>query len=311
MRLLRLKNAVGGSGSVEQLGRPPARRWRGRARRPVPGLVVRHSGRPAPPARRPGARAWCRSPVESSRMPMRRCPASSRRCTAARAPPRLSSSTVSASSPPAGRSRKTTGMPISTSARRNEWSSPAGTTSRPSTRREQRSRSSWLLAVRVLLGAGGDQQRVVVARDLGRDIGDGGVERVADLLDEQPDGRGLTGPTAACWRAGWAGSPVRRGGQHPVDQRLLHIRRVVDDAGDRLQTDAGVAGDVDHRGPASADPLAQHWTTVSTARRPGPWSAVGARLDYQSHSASSMDALTRRPPPRRCGRRCRWSGSGR
>ena len=43
---------------------------------------------------------------------------------------------------PAGRSRKTTGIPSSTSGSRNEWSYPAGTTSSPSTRREHRSRSS-------------------------------------------------------------------------------------------------------------------------------------------------------------------------
>ena len=205
----------------------------------------------------PAASSAARAPASRSRIvgtlgapsssPPAGAPRRAARCTPAWLPPRLSNSTASACSPCGGRSRNTTGMPSSTSRRRNEWSRPAGTTSSPSTRRWAK---SWSRA-RSRSGSSserrGDQHGAVGGGDLGGDAGDGGVERVGDLLDQQPDGglelpeRRLRGDVVA------PEAQLGDGGQHPVDQLLPH-RLVVDDPGDRLQADPGAPGHVDHRG---------------------------------------------------------------
>ena len=70
----------------------------------------------------------------------------------------------------------------------------------------------------VLLGRRGHQQRLVVGRDLGGNRGDGGVERVRDLLDEQPDGRVEPPGTQVAGDVIAPEAQLGDGGQHPVEK---------------------------------------------------------------------------------------------
>ena len=139
-----------------------------------------------------------------------------------------------------------------------------------------------LLAPWILFGAGRDQHGVVRAGDLGHPGRHRGVERVADLFDDQPHrGRGAAG--AQC--LGDAVAPEAQLGdrrEYPVDQVLLHVRGVVDHPGDGLDADPGALGDVDHRRAARRRPVggapstpAGREAVVGPAQRLG---AVGRRV---------------------------------
>lgn len=81
-------------------------------------------------------RGW--SPMK----PILRWPCATRCATPSRAPPKLSESTASASIRPAGRSTNTVATPAFISGSRYRWSSPAGITISPSTRRAQKASTS-------------------------------------------------------------------------------------------------------------------------------------------------------------------------
>jgi hypothetical protein len=85
-----------------------------------------------------------------------------------------------------------------------------------------------LFAVRVLFGAGGDQHRVVRTGDLGDRRRDGGVERVADLLDDQSDGRRGSPRAQGLCDAVAPESQFGHGGEDPIDEILLYVWRIVD-----------------------------------------------------------------------------------
>ena len=128
---------------------------------------------------------------------------------AARAPPTLSSRTVSASIPPGGRSMKTIGVPrvllaeqvaVVVAGRDDQQRVD------PAAQQPQHERA---LARRVLL-AGPDQQRVAaVVRLLLDRAGDRGVERVREVLDHQAD-RARPAVAQAVARARCGGSRAAR-----------------------------------------------------------------------------------------------------
>src|SRR5215217_4327413 len=95
------------------------------------------------------------------------------RCsTALRAPPRLSSSTVSASMPPGGEVAMV---------------GPGGHDQQRVDAAAQQRAGQLALALGVLTGGGGDEQEAAVAGGRLDGLGDRRVERVRDVLDDEPE----------------------------------------------------------------------------------------------------------------------------
>src|SRR5215475_8797620 len=116
---------------------------------------------------------------------MRQCPRSSRCRTADSVLVRLSTRTASTSSPSAGRSTQTTLVPSAICVARNRWLPATGTTISPSTRRAQNA------ATTSCSRRGSSLVRLVL-----NGAGEGGVERIRDVVHKQPDRAG-TGSLAA------------------------------------------------------------------------------------------------------------------
>ena len=110
-----------------------------------------------------------------------------------------------------GRSTNTSATPASRSARRYEWSSPAGTTISPSTRRDEERLGQLALALGVLVGAADERQHAARAGHVLDAAQHGGVERVGDVVEDQADARRrAVGAAQVAWPSGRAGSRAAR-----------------------------------------------------------------------------------------------------
>src|SRR5664279_3418130 len=138
-----------------------------------------------------------------------------------------------------------------------------------------------LLAIRVGVGAHREHQAALGAGDLFDRPVQRRRERIADVLEHQPDRRRAA--VRASQGARGVVAPVAQrlgGGQHPLAGLLRRADLVVDDAGHRLEADPGGAGDVVHRRPAQPighlDPLLAAISSRSTPAEE-PVTTVGRR----------------------------------
>ena len=195
------------------------------------------------------------------------------RCsTALRAPPWSSSRTVSASMPSGGRSRKT-----ARDGRREVAVVGAGGDDQQRVDAAAQQRGHELpLALGVLAGGGGDEEEAAVARGRLDRLGDGGVERVGDVLDHEPE-RG--GGAAVAQRGGEVvalEAELGDRGGHALGGRGGDPGLGVDHARDRFQAHAGHVGDVTH---GRARGVHGHDNVVNRRDAIAPAQLVSSRTD--------------------------------
>ncbi len=119
------------------------------------------------------------------------------------------------------------------------------------------------LTLGILLARGGDQQVAALARRGLDRLGDRGVERVGDVLDDQAEGGGAHALTERAGEVVALEAELFDGVADAGGGGDGHARLLVDDPRDRLEAHAGARGDVAHGGPRAAQDAHQVLTTVS------------------------------------------------